>query len=165
MFMIKSNGGSGSVKSCTFSNFIGHKNAYSLNINAHWTQLKLQSGDGVLYQDLNFTNWKGSCVDGAKRAPVSVICPDAVPCHGINIEDFAIWTESGNRQYYKCSSAFGNGFCLRPGSAYSAFSSTITVAAAPYVLTPAAPLPPPPHFFFLLSCVALFSRRGVECRC
>ncbi|KAL1878126.1 hypothetical protein VTK73DRAFT_8006 [Phialemonium thermophilum] len=131
MFMIKSNGGSGAVKNCTFSNFIGHKNAYSLNLDAHWTQLKLQPGNGVLYQDLHFINWTGSCSDGARRAPINVICPDKVPCHGINIEDFAIWTESGNREYYKCANAYGNGFCLRPGSTYSSYTTTVTVTAAP----------------------------------
>ncbi len=102
MFMIKSNGGNGTVRQCTFSNFIGHKNAYTLNIDGHWTQLKLQPGDGVQYQDLNFTNWKGSCSDGVRRGPINVICPDGAPCHGINIDDFAVWTESGNRVLYKC---------------------------------------------------------------
>ncbi|KAH8904279.1 Rhamnogalacturonase A [Coniochaeta sp. PMI_546] len=132
MFMIKSNGGNGTVRDCTFSNFIGHKNAYTLNIDAHWTQLKLQPGDGVLYQDLNFTNWKGSCSDGSRRAPINVICPDAQPCHGITISDFSVWTESGSREYYKCSSSFGSGGCLRAGQAYSSYAvSTVTVAATP----------------------------------
>lgn len=132
MFMIKSNGGSGTVRDCTFSNFIGHKNAYTLDIDAHWTQLKLQPGNGVLYQGLNFTNWKGSCSDGSRRAPINVICPDAQPCHGITISDFSVWTESGSREFYKCSSSFGSGGCLRGGQAYSSYTvSTVTVAATP----------------------------------
>ncbi len=132
MLMIKSNGGSGAVRQCTFSNFIGHANAYSLNINGFWTQLKLQPGDGVLYEDLNFTNWKGSCSDGARRGPISIVCPDAQPCRGITVDDFAVWTETGNRQYYKCASAFGKGFCLRPEASVSSYAaSTITAAATP----------------------------------
>lgn len=129
--MIKSNGGSGTVRGCAFTNFIGHKNAYSLNIDAHWTQLKLQPGSGVQYENLNFTNWKGSCSDGARRGPINVICPDAQPCHGITISDFAIWTESGSREYYKCGSAFGSGGCLRPGPVSSYAVSTSTVGATP----------------------------------
>ncbi|KAH8887671.1 rhamnogalacturonase [Thozetella sp. PMI_491] len=131
MFMIKSNGGNGTVRQCTFSNFIGHKNAYTLNIDGHWTQLKLQPGDGVQYQDLNFTNWKGSCSDGNRRGPISVVCPDGTPCHGININDFAVWTESGSRVLYKCANAFGAGGCLRNGAASSYPVSTMTVAATP----------------------------------
>ncbi len=136
MFMIKSNGGSGTVRQCTFSNFIGHANAYSLNLNAFWTQLKLQPGDGVLYRDLNFTGWMGSCADGARRAPINIVCPDAQPCRGITVDDFAVWTEKGGRQYYKCASAFGTGFCLRPDAAAadavsSYAASAITAAATP----------------------------------
>ena len=33
MFMIKSNGGDGYIKDCTFTNFIGHSNAYALDVN------------------------------------------------------------------------------------------------------------------------------------
>jgi rhamnogalacturonan hydrolase len=89
MFMIKSNGGSGTVKQCSFTNFIGHKNAYSLDIDSHWPLLKPQPGNGVLYQDLNFTNWKGTCLDGFRRGPINVICPDGQPCTDITISDFA----------------------------------------------------------------------------
>jgi rhamnogalacturonan hydrolase len=130
--MIKSNGGNGTVRQCTFSNFISHKVAYTLDIDAHWTQLKLQPGDGVLYQDLNFTNWKGSCSDGSRRAPINVICPDAQPCKGITIENFSVWTESGSRVLYKCANAFGAGGCLEAGNGVKSYAAkTMTVTAAP----------------------------------
>jgi len=35
MFMFKSNGGNGTVHDVTLENFIGHKNAYSLYLNAY----------------------------------------------------------------------------------------------------------------------------------
>ena len=33
MFMIKSNGGDGYITDCSFTNFIGHSNAYALDVN------------------------------------------------------------------------------------------------------------------------------------
>src|SRR3981081_139271 len=57
MLMIKSNGGSGSVYSSVFQNFIGHHNAYSLYIDGYWTKAAAGVGDGVVYHDLTFSNW------------------------------------------------------------------------------------------------------------
>jgi rhamnogalacturonan hydrolase len=131
MFMIKSNGGSGSVSTCVFENFIGHSNAYSLDINGYWESAQA-AGDGVLFTGLTFSNWKGTCSAGATRGPINIICPDGNPCDGITIEDFAMWTESGSYEYYKCESAWGNGGCLRGGSEHTSFAvSTVTVTAAP----------------------------------
>ncbi|KAJ9151315.1 Rhamnogalacturonase A [Pleurostoma richardsiae] len=129
MLMIKSNGGSGSVRQCTFSNFTGQHNAYTLNVDAHWSELKQQPGNGVLYTDLKFRHWRGSCADGSRRAPIQVFCPDAAPCHDIVVEDFAMWTETGSRELYKCGSAFEAGGCLRQGTPSSYVVSTVTVAA------------------------------------
>jgi len=130
--MIKSNGGSGTVSTCVFENFIGHGNAYSLDVNGYWTQLVAAAGDGVLFTGLTFSNWKGTCAAGATRGPINVICPDGNPCDGITIEDFAMWTDAGSYEYYKCESAWGNGGCLRGGTAHTSFAvSTVTVTAAP----------------------------------
>lgn len=135
MMMIKSNGGSGSVKNCQFNNFIGHSNAYSLDINAYWTELALQDGNGVLYDNLSFSNWKGTCANGVQRAPINVICPTGVPCTGIKVSDFAMWTDAGTSEYYKCENAWGAGGCLRTASANTAYAvSTVTVKSAPYVI-------------------------------
>ncbi|KAI0476428.1 pectin lyase fold/virulence factor [Xylariaceae sp. FL0804] len=132
MLMLKSNGGDGSVSDSTFTNFIGHANAYSLDINAYWTEETLADGDGVLYTGLTFDNWKGDCADGAQRAPINVICPTGAPCDGLEITDFAMWTDEGSYEYYKCENAWGSGGCLRGGSAHTAFDvSTVTVTVAP----------------------------------
>lgn len=141
MFMIKSNGGNGTVRDCSFTNFVGRKNAYTLNIDQHWSQLKLQPGDGVLLRDLNFTSWRGSCSDGTRRGPVQILCAEKVPCRNIRVDDFAIWTESGNKVLHKCENAYGSGVCLRPPSApaggagpaagMSPYKSTVTLTATP----------------------------------
>ncbi|CAK7214192.1 hypothetical protein SBRCBS47491_002065 [Sporothrix bragantina] len=136
MFMIKSNGGGGTVRDCSFSNFLGRHNAYTLDIDANWSQLKKQAGDGVLFHDLNFTGWHGSCSDGNRRAPINIMCPDAKPCYNIHLSDFAVWTETGSKEVYKCSNAYGNGGCLKAGGldgkALAAYAvTTVTVASAP----------------------------------
>lgn len=131
MFMIKSNGGSGTVKNCQFNNFIGHTNAYSLDLNAYWSSMSVVAGDGVFYEDLTFKNWKGTCANGATRAPMNVICPSGNPCTGITISEFAMWTEAGSSELYKCANAYGTGGCLNTGSSHTAYTSTSTVKSAP----------------------------------
>lgn len=117
MFMIKSSGGSGFLKNAKFSNFIGHSNAYSLNIDANWTGRAPVPGPGVELSSLHFENWKGTAADGTQRAPIKIVCPDKVPCKGISITDFAVWTDKGNTVQYKCKSAYGTGACLKPNGA------------------------------------------------
>ncbi|KUJ11439.1 pectin lyase-like protein [Mollisia scopiformis] len=164
MMMLKSNGGNGTVSDCVFSNFIGHSNAYSLYIDAYWTSETLQAGDGVLYTDLTFSNWKGTCADGAVRAPIMAICPTGQPCDGITIEDFAMWTDTGSSEYYKCENAWGSGGCLVGGSAHTAYAiTTQTITAAPsgysaakmpndlasgFAITASIPIPTVPTTFF-----------------
>jgi rhamnogalacturonan hydrolase len=132
MLMLKSNGGDGTVSDCVFQNFIGHSNAYSLYIDGYWTQEALQSGDGVLYTGLTFNNWKGTCANGATRAPIMAICPSGAPCDSIVIENFAMWTDAGSYEYYKCENAWGSGGCLVSGSAHTAVAiTTQTITAAP----------------------------------
>ncbi|KAI9739637.1 MAG: hypothetical protein M1834_006355 [Cirrosporium novae-zelandiae] len=131
MMMLKSNGGSGNVTRVSFTNFIGHANAYSLDINGYWTDASEADGDGVLYTKLTFEDWKGDCANGATRAPINVICPDGNPCTNIQVEDFSMWTNSGSKEYYKCRSAWGDGGCLRSGSAHTSYTtSTVTVTTA-----------------------------------
>ncbi|KAJ5777380.1 hypothetical protein N7520_000626 [Penicillium odoratum] len=132
MFMFKSNGGNGTVTDVTLQNFIGHENAYSLYIDAYWSSETLQEGDGVLYNSITFSNWKGTCANGATRAPLYVLCPSTQPCTNIIIEDFDMWTESGSTEYYKCADAWGSGYCLKAGSAHTSYGTvTSTVTSAP----------------------------------
>lgn len=129
MFMIKSNGGDGYVRNCSFTNFIGHSNAYALDINEYWTQRTLDAGDGVVLSDLTFANWKGTIVD-AKRAPINVVCADAAPCTGISLSDIAMWSDTNAAIKYICESAYGSGYCLEGGSGAS-YTTTTTISAAP----------------------------------
>ncbi len=88
MYMIKSHGGSGTVRNYTFENFIGHSNTYSLDIYAYWTQLSFQDGDEVEYKDLQFISWSGTASNGVKRAPINVMCPKDTPYTNIAISGF-----------------------------------------------------------------------------
>ncbi|KAH8699216.1 RGase E [Talaromyces proteolyticus] len=132
MMMIKSNGGSGTLENAVFQDFIGHGNAYSLDFDSYWSSESTQTGDGVTYKNITFTNWHGTEANGAKRGPIRVICPDEVPCTDITISDWAMWTESGDSQTYTCRSAYGSGFCLRDDSGgTSSYTTTSTATAAP----------------------------------
>ena len=132
MFMFKSNGGDGNVSQVSLSNFIGHSNAYSLYLNAHWASISPIAGDGILYNSITFDNWTGDCANGVQRAPLYVDCPSTNPCTNIAVEDFAMWTDAGSQEYYKCANAWGNGYCLKAGSAHTSYATvTSTVTAAP----------------------------------
>lgn len=100
--MLKSKGGSGSVKNCTFENFIGHGNAYTLDLDSNWSPQSQAAGNGVLYEDITFNNWKGTAANGVQRGPIKIICPSSVPCKGIVVENFAVWTESGSSVLWTC---------------------------------------------------------------
>lgn len=131
MIMIKSNGGSGYVEDVSFENFIGHGNAYSLDIDQYWSSMDAVAGDGVQLSNITFKNWKGTEANGAQRGPVKVACADGAPCTGITIEDMAMWTETGSKQIYSCRSAYGTGFCLKEGTGSSYAATTSTQTAAP----------------------------------
>jgi rhamnogalacturonan hydrolase len=127
MLLIKSNGGSGSLYNCAFNNFMGHTNAYTLDINAYWTDETLAAGNGVEYYDLSFEHWHGTCADGEDRAPIQILCPDEVPCYDLTIDAFYVWTDTGDEELYKCSNAYGSGPCLNDGTSYTTYTTTYTV--------------------------------------
>ncbi|KAF3906743.1 Polygalacturonase [Arthrobotrys entomopaga] len=132
MMMIKSNGGTGSVKSVTFENFIGHSNAYSLDIDQYWSgQSAGDLSTGVALSGITFSNWHGTCANGAQRAPIQILCSDAAPCTGITLTNFALWTDTGSTELYKCRSAYGSGGCLKSGSGGSYGQITQTISSAP----------------------------------
>ena len=132
MYMFKSNGGNGTVSSVVLSNFIGHNNAYSLDLNAYWASISPIAGDGISYSSITFSNWTGDCADGAERGPVNIICPSAVPCEDIVVEDFEMWTDTGSSEWYKCADAYGTGVCLKEGPPYTTYGTvTSTVTKAP----------------------------------
>jgi rhamnogalacturonan hydrolase len=89
------------------------------------------SGDGVQLSNITVRNWKGTEEDGAERGPIKVVCAAKAPCTDITIEDFAMWTESGDSQSYNCENGFGTGFCLQEGDGTSTYSTAIAETAAP----------------------------------
>ena len=138
--MIKSNGGSGSVSNIVLENFIGHRNAYSLDIDQYWSSMTPIDGDGVQLSHIKISNWTGTEANGLQRGPVKVMCADGAPC-AVSIVDFAMWTEMGDSQWYSCRSAYTGLqhrpplFCLRQGAdhvAYVATTTTVTTAPSGY---------------------------------
>lgn len=137
MLMIKSNGGSGHATDLLFENFIGHSNAYSLDIDQYWSSMSVVEGPGVALNNVTFRNWKGTESNGVSRGPIKILCADGAPCVDVVLDDFAMWTESGSKQVYTCRSAYGSGSgpvgaaCLKGGSGGGYVASTMTVSAAP----------------------------------
>lgn len=136
-FMIKSNGGDGTASNIVLENFIGRSNAYSLNIDQYWASMDAISGDGVQLSNIQISNWTGTAADGTERGPIKLVCADGAPCTGIDITDFAMWTESGDSQTYSCRSAYTSDdpapFCLKAGAEGDAPYSvtTLTATSAP----------------------------------
>lgn len=138
MYMIKSNGGNGTASNVVLETFIGHGNAYSLDIDQYWSSMSPIAGDGVQLNNIKIMNWTGTEADGAQRGPVKINCADGAPCTGVDLIDFAMWTETGDEQWYSCRSAYTNIrrspplFCLNGGSDHVSYSATTTtVTAAP----------------------------------
>lgn len=112
-------------------NILGHGNAYSLDIDQHWSSQDTSDGDGVQLNNITIRNWKGTAANGLERGPIKVTCSDTAPCTDITIEDFAIWTDEGDSEWYSCESAYGEGACLESGTDYTSYTTTVTVTAAP----------------------------------
>lgn len=135
MLMIKSNGGSGYLSDVILENFIGHSNVYSLNVEQYWSSMSPVAGPGVSLSNITVNNWRGTEANGLRRGPIQVKCADTAPCTDININDFAMWTETSSQQWYSCRSAYGTGdrMCIRPDTpdpiAYA--ETRTTVKAAP----------------------------------
>ncbi len=83
--MIKSNGGSGSVSNVVFENFIGHSNAYSLDVDQYWSSMSTVDGDGVSLSNMTFSNWSGTCASGTQRGPIKFACADGAPCTDMTV--------------------------------------------------------------------------------
>lgn len=126
--MFKSWGGSGTVSNVVLSNFIGHSNAYTLDLDATWSSMTEASGDGVLYTNFTFSDWKGTCLDGHERGPVKFNCPPDEPCTDMVVEDFNVWTEDGDYVEYWCYNAYGSGVCLNEADATTTYTTTQTVS-------------------------------------
>ncbi|KAI1493195.1 rhamnogalacturonase a precursor [Biscogniauxia mediterranea] len=114
MYMIKSNGGSGNVSNVALTNFWGHSNAYTLDVDTAWSSMDAVSGSGIQYANVTARGWRGTCADGRQRGPVKMACPAAVPCTDMAVDDFHVWTESGGGEVlHACANAYGAGSCLQ----------------------------------------------------
>ncbi|THY35591.1 Rhamnogalacturonase A [Aureobasidium pullulans] len=132
MFLLKSNGGSGTISNVVLENFIGHGNAYSLDIDEAWSSMKTIAGNGVQLSNFTISNWTGTEQKGTARGPIKIVCAANAPCHDITITDFAMWTEQGSSQFYSCENAYGSGFCLKSGTSYKSYAATTQwVSSAP----------------------------------
>lgn len=127
MYLIKTNGGSGTVEKCYFENFIGHNNSYSLDIDMYWGTSH-SSNPGIQLELLTFSNWTGDCNQADRRPPVQVVCASAVPCFDIAITDFALGTVIGTEELYLRENAYGSGACLNRGSSYIDYTTTTTLS-------------------------------------
>lgn len=130
MYMIKSNGGSGTVKNVAFNNFMGHSNAYTLDFDTAWSSMDVVDGDGITYSNISFNTWTGTATDGVERGPVKINCPAKVPCTDIVVKDFNVWTDSdADEVLWGCQNAYGDGVCLVSGDGDSAYTTTSTVTS------------------------------------
>lgn len=131
MMMIKSNGGSGYVNDVQFTDFIGHTNAYSLDVDQTWAEQAVGPGPGVQLTNLTFTNWRGTCSNGSQRGPIKFNCAAQTPCTAMHVSDFAIWTDTGSSIIYACTNAFGDGACLRQSEDETDYSSRTSISSPP----------------------------------
>lgn len=93
-------------------------------------------GNGVQLGNIVISHWTGTAASGNSRGPIKIMCADGAPCTGIDITDFAMWTETDDSQWYSCRSAYTSfedaPLCLQPGSdAQSYKATTSTVSSAP----------------------------------
>lgn len=130
MYMFKSNGGSGTVENVALNNFMGHSNAYTIDLDSAWSSMDAVSGDGISYSNITFNTWTGTAADGTERGPVKIDCPEDVPCTDITVEDFNVWTDEGSEVLYVCQNAYGDGACLVSGDAAGAYTTTQTVTTS-----------------------------------
>lgn len=128
ILLLKSNGGDGYVNQSVFRNFTGHSNAYTINLDAFWSLREADPGDGVEYDYLVFQNWAGTCLDGLQRPPISLACSSTWLCGNLEIDNFHVWTETGERVVYRCVSAYGLGACMSQFPGNGGYTSSVSVA-------------------------------------
>ncbi|KZT05693.1 glycoside hydrolase family 28 protein [Laetiporus sulphureus 93-53] len=129
-YMIKGNGGSGTVQNVVFENFLSRDTAYGLDVNEYWASISTLAGDGVLLKNITFKNWDGNVADGVERSPIQILCADENPCYDIYLEDVYMWSLT-DEATMKCESAFGDGACLKSGTDYTSYAEQTTSYTQP----------------------------------
>ncbi|EPS95398.1 hypothetical protein FOMPIDRAFT_131096 [Fomitopsis schrenkii] len=129
-YMIKGNGGSGTVSNVLFENFISRDTAYGLDINEYWSSMSTLDGPGVTLQNITFKSWDGNVANGVQRSPIQILCADEAPCSDITLTDVYMWSLT-DEATMKCESAFGSGACLKSGSSYTSYAVETTSYTQP----------------------------------
>ncbi|CCL98195.1 uncharacterized protein FIBRA_00189 [Fibroporia radiculosa] len=129
-YMIKGNGGSGTVTNVIFQNFLSRDTAYGLDVNEYWASMSTLAGDGVTLYNITFKNWDGNVADGVERSPIQILCADTAPCYDIYLEDVYMWSLT-DEATWKCESAYGSGACLESGTEYTSYAVQTTSYTQP----------------------------------
>ncbi|CEJ61946.1 Putative Glycoside hydrolase family 28 protein [Penicillium brasilianum] len=134
-------GGSGYVTNVTFSNFRSLSSLYGLDINQYWQNTLTPDTGSVSLSNLVFRNFSGSVADGTKRGPLTLIGNDLTFVTNVSIEDFTLWTDTGNQIVNKINNIFGSGDdsygtnngikTLKATESPYTYTSTYTVTATP----------------------------------
>ncbi|KAJ5355541.1 uncharacterized protein N7496_012753 [Penicillium cataractarum] len=134
-------GGSGYVTNITFSNFRSLSSLYGLNINQYWQNTFTPDTGSVSLSNLAFRNFSGSVADGTTRGPLNLIGNDLTFVTNVSIEDFTVWTDTGDRIVNKINNIFGSGDdsygtndgikTLRASELPYTYTSSYTVTATP----------------------------------
>lgn len=129
MVLVKANGAFGTCYDTVFRNFSGHDNLQAIKVDAFWPDgpAAAPPGDGVDIYTMTFSNFVGTCVDASKFPPISMRCGAVYPCGEVLIENFNVWTQTGDSQTYECQNAFGIGACMNQYGGNGEYKSTTTV--------------------------------------
>ncbi|KAN0108708.1 glycoside hydrolase family 28 protein [Hyaloscypha variabilis] len=134
-------GGSGYVTNVLWENFRSKESLYGLNLNQYWQQTYTPDTGAVALSNITFRNFSGGIADGAKRPPLYLIGSDSIPPENITVEDFSVWTESGDYIVNQIQNIYGDGDdsygtdngieVLAPGAKPMAYTTSYTITAAP----------------------------------
>ncbi|KXH62702.1 murein transglycosylase, partial [Colletotrichum salicis] len=87
----------------------GSGHLYGLDVNQYWQKTFEPDTGAVALSNLVFRNFSGSVADGAKRPPLYLTANDLTYATNVTVENFSLWTESGNSVVNKISNIFGTG--------------------------------------------------------
>ncbi|KAK1672838.1 pectin lyase fold/virulence factor [Colletotrichum godetiae] len=122
-------------------NFRSKASLYGLDVNQYWQNTFEPDTGAVALSNLIFRNFSGSVADGAKRPPLYLTANDLTYATNVTVENFSLWTESGNSVVNKISNIFGTGDnsygtgngikSLGAKASPAPYTSTYTITASP----------------------------------
>ena len=124
-------GAEGFVKDSLFENFWSYDCTYGLDIDQYWESTTTPDTGAVALSGLTFSNWTGHVNNGVSRGPIVIRGSDIVPLQGITLEDFDMWTFTGNEIINQCKNVYGTGYCAAAGSGTAAFTTSVTTTVTP----------------------------------